>query len=52
MNTFRINIMMERVIPGKMTGSLDRAYFQDLKNVHTLILIPEQNEENTTAKCY
>lgn len=30
MNTFRVNIMMERIIPNQMTGSLDSAYLADL----------------------
>ncbi|KAF2810512.1 endo-beta-1,4-glucanase [Mytilinidion resinicola] len=30
-NTFRINIMMERIIPNSMTGSLDATYLADLK---------------------
>ncbi|KAF1963188.1 glycoside hydrolase [Byssothecium circinans] len=29
-NTFRINIMIERVVPNKLTNSLDSAYFKDL----------------------
>ncbi|KAF2651965.1 glycoside hydrolase family 5 protein [Lophiostoma macrostomum CBS 122681] len=31
-NTFRINIMMERIVPNQLTGSLDSAYFKDLDN--------------------
>ncbi|PSN68918.1 endo-beta-1,4-glucanase [Corynespora cassiicola Philippines] len=29
-NTFRINIMMERIIPNQLSGGLDSAYFKDL----------------------
>jgi hypothetical protein len=29
-NTFRINIMMERIVPNKLDGGLDAAYFKDL----------------------
>lgn len=31
MNTFRINILMERLVPEEMTGDLDPDYFADLK---------------------
>lgn len=30
MNTFRVNILMERLIPGSMTGSFDQAYLGNL----------------------
>ena len=30
MNTFRVNILMERIIPNKMTGPLDSAYLGNL----------------------
>ena len=33
MNTFRIPIMMERVIPSKMTGTINETYFQGLTEV-------------------
>lgn len=32
MNTFRVGFLMERLIPTQMTGSLDAAYFADLKS--------------------
>lgn len=32
-NTFRIPIMMERVIPTKMTGTINDTYFQGLNDV-------------------
>lgn len=32
-NTFRINIMMERIVPNQLTNSLDQAYFRDMDNV-------------------
>jgi len=32
-NTFRINIMMERIIANQMTAGLDAAYQRDLLDV-------------------
>ncbi|KAF2201350.1 endo-beta-1,4-glucanase [Delitschia confertaspora ATCC 74209] len=32
-NTFRINILMERIIPNQLTGSLDSAYAKDLSDI-------------------
>src|ERR1051326_720673 len=32
MNTFRVNIMMERLIPTSMTGSFNQTYYSDLLN--------------------
>src|ERR1700753_2980679 len=32
MNTFRVNIMMERLIPSSMTGSFNQTYYSDLLN--------------------
>lgn len=37
MNTFRINILMERIIPTELTGSLDSAYLADLKSTVSYI---------------
>lgn len=32
MNIFRVNIMMERLIPSSMTGSFNQTYYGDLLN--------------------
>lgn len=37
MNTFRINILAERLIPNRQYGPVDPAYLRDLKNVVTHI---------------
>jgi helix-turn-helix protein len=33
MNTFRLNILMERLIARNMSNKVEQRYFQDLKNV-------------------
>lgn len=33
MNIFRVPFLMERLVPGEMTGSLDQAYLEGLKKV-------------------
>lgn len=33
MNVFRVPFLMERLVPSKMTGTLDSTYLSDLKSV-------------------
>lgn len=33
LNVFRVPFLMERMVPGSMTGSIDSAYFQGYNNV-------------------
>lgn len=36
MNIFRVPFLMERLVPSKMTGTLDSTYLSDLKSVSGL----------------
>jgi hypothetical protein len=36
MNTIRINIMMERIIPNQLNGTFEPVYFEDLERVRAL----------------
>lgn len=43
LNTFRINVLMERLVPDKMTGSMDEAYLANLTETVEYITSKEGN---------
>lgn len=42
MNMFRVQFLMERLVPEKMTGTYDEAYLKNLTEVRFLLMKPFQ----------
>jgi len=43
-NTFRVAFMMERLIPTRMTGTVNTTYSQGLQEVRFLASLPRKEE--------